>query len=56
MSACELGKGNVCLADKCGIDNCEEENSKATIDINDHECNMFTDTEDNIGIIFLVRE
>jgi hypothetical protein len=37
------------------IDDCEgelEDNSKATFDINDHECNMITDTEDNICIIF----
>jgi hypothetical protein len=55
MSACESGKGNVCLAEECGVDDCDgqlEENSKATIDINDHECNVITDTEDNIGIIF----
>jgi hypothetical protein len=55
MSASELGKGNVCLAEACGVDDCEgqlEENSKATIDINGHECNVITDTEDYIGIIF----
>ncbi len=55
MSACELGKGNVCLAGECGVDDCEgqlEENSKATIDINNHECNVITDTEDNMGIFF----
>jgi hypothetical protein len=55
MSARELGKGNVCLLEECGVDDCEgklEENSKATIDINDHECNVITDTEDNIGIFF----
>ena len=54
MSARELGKGNISLAEDCGILDCEgelEENSKATIDINDHECNVITDTEDNIGII-----
>ncbi len=42
-------------AEECGLDDFEgelEENSKATFDINDHECNMITDTEDNIGIIF----
>jgi hypothetical protein len=36
------------------IDDCEgqfEENSKATFNINKHECNVITDTEDNIGII-----
>jgi hypothetical protein len=51
----ELGEGNVCLAEECGVDDCEgelKENSKATFDINDHECNVITDTEDNIGIIF----
>ena len=26
--------------------------SKATFDINNHECNVITDTEDNIGILF----
>ncbi len=58
MSVCELGKGHVCLAEECGVDDCEgqlEENSKATININDHECNVITDTEDNIGIIFWVE-
>jgi hypothetical protein len=53
-----LGKGNVCLAEECGVDDCEgqlEENSKATIDINDHECNVITDTEDSIGIIFQLK-
>ncbi len=42
-------------AEECGVDDCEgelEENSKATFDINDHECNVITDTEDNISIIF----
>jgi hypothetical protein len=54
MSARELGNGNVCQAEECGVGDCEgqlEENSKATIDINDHECNVITDTEDGIGII-----
>jgi hypothetical protein len=58
MSARELGKGNVCLAEKCGVGDCEgqlEENSRATIDINDHECNVITDTEDNIDIIFRLK-
>jgi hypothetical protein len=58
MSAHELGKENVCLADKCDVDDYEgqlEESSKATIDINDHECNLITDTEDNIGIIFQLK-
>ncbi len=56
MSVRELGKGNICLAEEWGVDDCEgqlEENSKATIDINDHECNVITDTEEEIGIIFL---
>ncbi len=55
MSAHELGKGNVSLAEECGVHDCEgqlEENSKATIDINNHECNVITDTEDIIGIFF----
>ncbi len=49
------GKENVSVAEECGVDNSEgelEENSKATFYINDHECNVITDTEDNIGIIF----
>jgi hypothetical protein len=29
-----------------------EDNSKATFDINNHECNVITDTEEDIGIIF----
>jgi hypothetical protein len=55
MRAHELGKGNVSVAEECGVHNCEgelEENSKAAFHINDHECNVITDTEDNIGIIF----
>ncbi len=55
MSARELENKNVCLAEECGVDDCEgqsEENSKATIDIDDQECNVITDTEDNIGIFF----
>jgi hypothetical protein len=50
-----LGKGNVSVAEECGVDDCDgqlEENSKATRDIDDHECNVNTDTEDNISIIF----
>jgi hypothetical protein len=59
MSACELGKGDVCLAEECGVDDCEgqlEEILKAAFNINDNECNVVTDAEDNIGIFFLVRE
>ncbi len=55
MSARKLGKGNISVAEKCGADDCDgqlEENSKATIDTNNHGCNMITDTEDDIGIIF----
>ncbi len=55
MCVRELGKGNVSVAEECGVDNCEgelEENSKSTFHINDHECNVLTDTEDDIGIIF----
>jgi hypothetical protein len=50
-----LGEGKLCVAEECGVDDCEgelEKNSKATFGINDHECNMITDTEDDIGIIF----
>jgi hypothetical protein len=57
MSARELGKENISVAEECGVDNCEgglEENSKATFLINDHECNVITDTEDDIGIFFSV--
>ncbi len=42
-------------AEECGVDDCErklEDNSKATININNHECNMITDTEADISIIF----
>ncbi len=59
MSARELGKGNVSVAEECGVDNCEgelEDNSKATFHTNDHECNVVTDTEDNIGIIFQLED
>ena len=55
MSARGLGKGNVSVAEECGVDICEgelEDNSKATFHINDHECNVITDTEDDISIIF----
>ncbi len=55
MIAPELGKGNISLAEECVVDDCDgqlEENSKVAIDINNHECNMITDTKDNIGKIF----
>jgi hypothetical protein len=55
MSRHELGEVNVCVAEECGVDDCEgqcKENSKTTFDISDHECNVITDTEDDIGIIF----
>ncbi len=55
MSGHKLGEGNVCVAEECDVDDFEghfEESSKATFDINDHDCNVITDTEDNIGIIF----
>jgi hypothetical protein len=45
-------------ADACGVDDCGgglEENSKATFNINNHECNLITDTEDDIGIIFILE-
>jgi hypothetical protein len=55
MSARELGKENISLAEECGVDDCDrhlKNNLKATIDIKDHECNMITDTEDDVDIIF----
>jgi hypothetical protein len=55
MSARELGKGNISVAEKCGVDDCDgqsEEHSKATIDINNYEWNVITDTEEDISIIF----
>jgi hypothetical protein len=55
ISAHGLGKGNAWLAEECGVDDCEgqsEENSIATFDINNHECNVITDTEEDIGIFF----
>jgi hypothetical protein len=55
MSGRELGEGNISVAEECSVDNCDgqfEENSKATIDINYHECNVITDTENDIGIFF----
>jgi hypothetical protein len=55
MSGRELGERNFCVAEECGVDDCEGELdkiSKATFDINNHECNVITDTEDDIGIIF----
>ncbi len=55
MSARELGKGNISLAKEFGVDDCEgqlEENSKAAIDINNLECNVITDSEDNTSIFF----
>ncbi len=40
---------------ECGVDDCEgklEDNLKAIINVNDHECNVIEDTGDNISIIF----
>ncbi len=40
---------------KYAVDDCEgelEEKTNATFNINDHECNVITDTEEDIGIIF----
>ncbi len=54
-----MGEGNDCVAEKYGVDDCEvklEEKSKATFDINNHECNMITDTEDNISMFFFNLE
>jgi hypothetical protein len=42
-------------AEECGVDDCEgelEDNSKATINVNDHEYNVIDDTEVDISIIF----
>jgi hypothetical protein len=47
MSLRLLGEGNNCVAEECNVDDCEgpfKENSKATFDINNHECNVITDT------------
>ncbi len=55
LSTRELVKGNISLAEECGVDDCDgqlEENSKATININNHECKVITNTEDSIGTIF----
>jgi hypothetical protein len=46
---------NIVASESCGVDDCEgelEDNSKATINVNDHECKVAEDTKDNIGIIF----
>jgi hypothetical protein len=45
-------------SEECGVDDHEgklEDNSKATINVNDHECNVIDDAEDNIGIIFILE-
>jgi hypothetical protein len=42
-------------AEKCGVDDCEgelEDNSIATINVKDHECNVIADTKDDMGTIF----
>jgi hypothetical protein len=42
-------------AEECGVDDCEgelDDNSKATINVNNHECNVIDDTEEDIGIIY----
>ena len=42
-------------SEECRVDDCEgelEDNSKATINVNDHECNEIDDNEDNNSIIF----
>jgi hypothetical protein len=51
----EIQHATNAVAEECGVDDCEgelEDNSKATIRVNDHECNVIEDTEDDIGIIF----
>jgi hypothetical protein len=53
--AAETPHATNAAAEECGVDDCEgglEYNSKATININDHECNVIEDTEDDIVIIF----
>ncbi len=53
--AAETQHATNAAAEQCGVDDCEgdlEDNSKATINVNDHECNVIEDTEDNKGIIF----
>ncbi len=50
---------NSVAAEECGVDDCKEEsedNSKATINVNDHECILIEDTEDDIGIIFKLED
>jgi hypothetical protein len=57
MPAAAQHANNV-AAEQCGVDDCEgdlEDNSKATINVNDHECKVIEDTKDNIGIIFNLR-
>jgi hypothetical protein len=46
---------NSVAAEQCGVDDCEgesEDNSKATINVNDHICKVAEDTKEDIGIIF----
>jgi hypothetical protein len=46
---------NSVTAEQCDVDDCEwelEDNSKATINVNDHKCNIAEDTKDDIGFIF----
>jgi hypothetical protein len=57
MPAATQHANNV-AAEQCGVDECEGEleyNLKATINVNDHECNVIEDTEDDIGIIFNMK-
>jgi hypothetical protein len=44
-------------AEQCSVDyeGELEDNSKAIINVNDHECNVIDNTEDNIGIILSLR-
>ncbi len=57
MTAATQHAKNVAV-EQCGVDECErelEDNSKATINVDDHECNVIEDTKDDIGIIFKLK-
>ncbi len=54
MPAAKQNSINI-AAEQCGVDDCEGElegNSKATININYHECKIAEDTKNYIGIMF----
>ncbi len=57
MPAAKQNANNV-AAEKCGVDEWEgelEDNSKATINVNDHKCNIAEDTKDDIAIIIYLE-